>query len=480
MRSLRWKLGGSLLLVVIFSLGLMAFLTTVSTHREFQAYVTTSRASIILGDLVDNTLGKYYVNNDGWDGIQSIITQVPRQRTDRLVLANASNTIVADTSTEWLGFTADNPTLGPGIPINVDSKKVGTLYLLSTSGAAGRGRMMDRAALNQTLINISPALEAAESNFNERINRSLIMAGLASAGIALLLGLLLTQQITRPLKALREGAKKVASGYFGIKVKVKARDELGDLADSFNAMSGSLEESEASRQRLLDDVSHELRTPLTVIEGTVSGMIDGVFPSDAEHLESIREQTELLTRLIRDMKDISNAESGHLVLELANTDVTGLLRRKAAQAEVSARKKNISITLKLQESLPEISIDAARIEQVLANLLTNAIRHAPEGSEISVVAMKDTLPTATGTKEPRVVISVADRGEGIAPEDQEPIFDRFYRVEHSRARSEGGTGLGLAIVRQMVEAHGGSIWVESSPGNGSTFSFSLPFVPEAT
>jgi two-component system OmpR family sensor kinase len=230
-------------------------------------------------------------------------------------------------------------------------------------------------------------------------------------------------------------------------------------------MSQSLEASEQSRRRLIADIAHELRTPLTVIEGTVDSIMDGVFKPDTKHLKSIKEQSSMLTRLIGDLRDLSSAESGHLELKPMATDMTDLLRRKLATAEVKARDKRINFKLKVTDKIPEISVDPVRMEQVINNLLANSIRHTPSRGDISI---------SISVEQRQLLISVTDSGEGIAAEHLPHIFERFYRVGSSRARSQGGTGLGLAIVKQMVEAHDGRVWAESEAGRGSIFHIALP------
>ncbi|MBI4295526.1 MAG: HAMP domain-containing protein [Chloroflexi bacterium] len=314
-------------------------------------------------------------------------------------------------------------------------------------------------------------LNATQQEFLNRINSSLWTAALMAAGAALLLGFVLTRQITKPVFALTAGASKIAGGELSHRVSIDSRDELGTLAQSFNEMAGSLEKAEQSRKRLIADIAHELRTPLTIIEGTINGIIDGVFTPDQEHLGSIKEQTTLLTRLIGDLRDLSLADSGQLKLELAPTDVVALARRKLTQIEPAARQKKIELKLQSHGGLPDVNVDSARMEQVLANLLTNAIRHTSEGGKITVAISK---LDKDGTHHPSLLISVADTGEGIAPEHLPYVFERFYRVESSRSRGEGGVGLGLAIVKQMVEAHGGKVWAESEAGKGATFYITLP------
>jgi two-component system OmpR family sensor kinase len=238
-------------------------------------------------------------------------------------------------------------------------------------------------------------------------------------------------------------------------------------------MADSLDKSEQARRRLTADIAHELRTPLTIIEGTVDGILDGVFKPEPERLGAIKEQTAHLTRLIGDLRELSLAESGQLKLELTPTDLVDLIRRKMMQFEAKAREKGIHLKLDVPAEPLRVVIDPTRIEQVLANLLANAVRHTPAGGTVTA-ALRTGAESPGITTNQSAVLSVADTGEGIPPENLPFVFERFYRVETSRARSEGGAGLGLAIVKQMVEAHGGTVRVESEPGKGATFFIVLP------
>ncbi len=457
MRSLTWKLGGALLLIVVVSVGLMAYLTNISTTREFQQYI--SRGNMMYTQSLADSLGDLYAEEQGWNNIQETLRSLPLSTSVRILVTDSSGVIIADTAREWLGKESAEVSLSDGTPITVSGQTVGSLYLL-TSGGMVRGHMGGR--IPQAI----PMVVTSEEDFLERVNDSLWKVGLIAVAVALVIGLILTRQITRPVRALISGARHLTKGELSYRVTVKSRDEIGELADSFNIMASSLEKGEQSRRQLTADIAHELRTPLTVIEGTVDGIIDGVFQPDTEHLRSIKEQTALLTHLISDLRDISLAESGQLKLNLTSTDMVELVRRVVSNYEINAREKNIRIKLEEEPQISEIEADTVRMEQVISNLLVNAIRHTPSSGSISVTIKND---------EGGLAISVADTGEGIAPEDLPHVFERFYRSGSSRSRKEGGTGLGLAIVKQMVEAHGGKVWVESKKGTGSIFSILLPF-----
>ena len=468
MRNLSWKLGGALLLIVVVSVGLMAYITNLSTTREFRQYV--SHGSMMYAQSAGDTLSRFYAREDSWNNVQNLLGDRLWSGNDRLVVADNSGAIVGDSAREWLGKDATEVGLGNGTPIIASGKEVGKIYLLSSR--AMTGMMMEHMGGRGgpgSLI-----LDTAEQDFLNRINNSLWIAGLIATAVALLAGLILTRQITRPVRALTTGASQIAGGDLGCRVKVNSKDELGELARSFNAMADSLDKNEQSRRRLIADIAHELRTPLTVIEGTVNGIIDGVFQPDHEHLDSIKEQTALLTHLIGDLRDLSLAESGQLKLEPAPTNMADLVRRKLSQAAVSAQEKNIQLKLDAAREVPPVDVDPARMEQVISNLLANAIQHTPAGGSVTISVGPFTTDSQRQLGRPGLIISVEDTGEGIAPEHLPNVFERFYRVEDSRSRSEGGAGLGLAIVKQMVQAHGGKVWAESETGKGSTFYIALP------
>jgi signal transduction histidine kinase len=444
-------------LVVAVSVGLTAYLTHHRTTREFSDFISESRASYL--ERTEQTLKDFYAENGSWSGVQSLLQSLPLFVNDRFILADSSGTIIGDTNAEWLGETCGSVGLSKPTSIVVSGQEVGKLYLLSS------GMVIVQFIPPGGALSGQPPPSSPEQRYLSHVNTSLIIAGVVGAAVAILLGLFLTRQFTKPIRALKKGAARIASGDLAYRAEVKSRDEFGDLAKSFNSMAASLDSSEQSRRRLFADIAHELRTPLSVIGGTVDAMLDGVYEPNSDNLTSIKEETEVLTRLVAELRDLTLAESGHLKLEVEPTNLAELVQRRVSQAEVIARGKNISLRTDITEGLPEIEADGRRIEQVVANLLDNALNHTASGGTVTVVVSPD---------KDDVLVSVADRGEGIPAENLPYIFERFYRVDDARSRKTGGAGLGLAIAKQMVELHGGRIWVESEAGKGSKFSFTLP------
>jgi two-component system sensor histidine kinase BaeS len=225
-------------------------------------------------------------------------------------------------------------------------------------------------------------------------------------------------------------------------------------------MAAHLEVDEQQRRTLLADVSHELRTPLAVLRGELEAMIDGVHPIDEAHLTAAVDQIAMLTKLVEDLRTLALAEGGTLALHREQTDLAVLAQEAASSFEVLAGAAGVRLAVEMPDDLPLIEVDPLRIQQVIVNLVANALRYAPRDSAVSVVGR-----AAPGEE----TVSVSDCGPGVAPEVLPHIFERFAKGDESR-----GSGLGLAIARQLVEAHGGSIAAEQPAGGGTTITFRLP------
>jgi signal transduction histidine kinase len=268
------------------------------------------------------------------------------------------------------------------------------------------------------------------------------------------------RRLAAPVGDLIEASGRIEGGDFSARVPERGPREVRALARAFNAMSARLEEVEQQRRSALADVSHELRTPLTVIQGNLEALLDGVYPADAEHLQPILDETRLMERLIEDLRTLTMAEAGSLVLHREPTDIAALLREVVAGHRSQADAAGITLSVTGADDLPTLDIDPARIREVVANLLTNALRHTPRDGRVELSAR------AAGDN---VEVTVHDTGEGIPAEQLDRIFDRFYRSADSP-----GSGLGLPIARSLVEAHGGSVTAASEAGAGTTVLFTLP------
>ena len=312
---------------------------------------------------------------------------------------------------------------------------------------------------------VGSMMSATEERFLDRLRWSLALAGGASALAAGLTAFVTGRYVTRRLRALAEGATAIAAGDLSRRVADSSAHELGKLAAAFNRMAESLASQEEARQRLVADIAHELRTPLAVLQAEIEALQDGVTQTTPERLSSLHDETDLLARLVDDLRTLSLADSGQLSLQCGEHDLEGIAERAIAAVAGQAREKGVKLELATDEVLPPVTVDGDRIAQVLRNLLSNALRHTEAGGRITIAARADGG---------RAVVEVTDTGAGIPAEALPHVFDRFYRADPSRSRATGGSGLGLAIARQLVRAHGGEISVQSAPGQGAIFSLWLP------
>ena len=295
--------------------------------------------------------------------------------------------------------------------------------------------------------------------FLARLDNIFTYSLLGTALLALTLGLLLSRYLTRPIRELTVATRAVAMGDLGQVVPIRSKDELGELAISFNSMNENLARSRNLRRQMTADIAHELRTPISIILGHAEGIHDGVLPLSMETVEIIRDEAGRLEGLVEDLRTLSRADAGELPLDLQAVSPSKLLSEVHTMYMLRAGQKNITLELGIVDGLPEINIDFGRMIQVLSNLLDNAIRYTPENGRVILSAQK---------VDNALEIHVQDSGSGLDADEAEHIFDRFYRADTSRQRDEGGSGLGLAISKSIVEGHGGMIFAESFPGMGLT------------
>lgn len=296
----------------------------------------------------------------------------------------------------------------------------------------------------------------------------------AGSALSLLLGLALAGGVTRPLRAMVQAAEGIRRGDFRQRVPAGPRDEIGLLAEAFNRMAERLDGLLAARRDLLAAVSHELRTPLTSIQGFVQALRDGVVPAEtAEHTYGIiEEDIARLRRLIDDLFELAKLEAGQVTLRVVPCSAEELVESAAERGRALTGRDGPAIVVGPGEPVGALAADPDRVFQVLSNLVQNALRFTPARGRITLRA--SALAGGSGGGGERVRFEVEDTGVGIAPEDVEHVFDRFYTADRSRSRPGAGTGLGLSIAREIVRAHGGVIGVDSVVGRGSVFWFELP------
>jgi signal transduction histidine kinase len=306
--------------------------------------------------------------------------------------------------------------------------------------------------------------EATLIAFTHAIRQALLAATVIAIVTATVVSLAVAARIARPISALAAAARRVAGGHYAERVPADEPGELGELATSFNEMAGSLEATERRRLQLVGDVAHELRTPITTLDGYLEGLEDGVIEPNPETWRLLRTETGRLTRLVTDLSELWRAEARQLPLRTEAVDMAVLAREVAERFAPLGATREVRIEL---DVIPAVALaDRDRVAQVISNYLSNALRHAPDGTAVTVA----TRPMAG-----RVRLSVTDRGPGLAADQLEAVFERFYRVDPARNRSAGGSGIGLTIARALAEAMGGRAWAERPvDGVGVTFLLELP------
>ncbi|MFZ5857202.1 MAG: ATP-binding protein [Chloroflexota bacterium] len=442
MKSITLKLILGFLAIGLVSIFIVILLARQNTRDEFTRFVTNRRGE----DLV-TALANYYQANGSWDGVQDAFAPdaqaVGAMPYPSFTIADENGYALFNGVGFRAGDVIPNHEFKFGIPIEADGQTVGIL-------------VMERAPFPGT---------PREEEFIQRINLFLLYSGLGAGLFALLLGILLSRTIARPIRELTRATHAVSEGDLDQQVPVRSRDELGELARAFNKMSAELSRSVNARRQMTADIAHELRTPLSLILGHAEAVHDGVLPPTRENFEIIREEATRLEHLVDDLRTLSLADAGELTIQPQVIPPAQLLEEVAPLYRFQTRTKNLTLDLDTASPLPDLEVDPGRMAQVLTNILDNALRHTPEGGTITLAAHG----TSNG-----VALSVRDSGPGISPDDLPRIFDRFYRADEARVRHEGGSGLGLAIAKSIVLAHGGQIRAESEQGKGLEIIITLP------
>lgn len=310
-------------------------------------------------------------------------------------------------------------------------------------------------------LGASSPLEASPAEIQRRLIEFMVF----SVVVGTLGGALIGRIVSAPISSLSQAAQRIGKGELGVRVPQGGSQEMIALSQAFNRMAADLQQAETVRLNLMADVSHELRTPLTILEGNLRAALDQVVPLGEAEVANLYSQTRHLIRLVNDLHELVQAESGQLPLEKTPVDLSALVAETLLAVEPLAAEKGIALSQDTA-ALPEIMADPFRLRQVLFNLLSNALRHTPGGGQITVRGYM-----AAGS----VQLSVRDTGAGLNPDQLAAVFDRFYRADKSRSRETGGTGLGLAIVKAIVAAHGGRIEARSAGlGQGCEFLVQLP------
>ncbi len=447
------KLGLSFLIVILVSVALVYFLTARSLTADFAGFREQSKKH--LARQICCLLAEYRILTGSWVGVDRLLaTQYTVMVDGQLIvrrtslvgrsfsLANETGKVFISTEQDRVGTILSEQEMVDGIPIEAEDNRLGTLLL------GGIGSVLD----------------PAEEEFLGSAKRSALIGGGIASGVALLLSFFLIAQVLSPLRLLSRATERIAHGDLSSRVALKARDEFGQLGRSFNRMIDNLRRSETIRQTMTADIAHELRTPVSIIQGNLEAILDGVYQPTTEAIAPIYEEVLHLGGLIDDLRDLALAEAGELRLNKEPTDLVALVSQVTETVRASSEQEP-NLHVEADSSLPKVTVDPKRIHQVLANLLSNALRVTPQEGEIRVDLSR------AGEE---IELRVTDSGPGIVAEDLPHLFERFYRGDRARSRAAGGSGLGLAIAKQWVEAHGGRIWAENSGTGGARFVVRIP------
>lgn len=457
---MRLRLFLSFALIILVAVAGVALIARQEATQEVRQFMFGG-GSVALAELAGN-LEAYYRESGSWEGVQEAFWGAEEHAHgqgyhggmggggmmigQRLVVADAQGNVVARSSESDSVQHLGEGELGGAVALQLDGETIG--YLTSLGGVMYS--------------------QGDEEFLTSRIDRAALIAGLIAGGAALLLALLLASRLLRPVRQLTAAARRMAEGDLSQRVAVRGDDELALLGHTFNQMADSLQQAGEARRAMTADIAHELRTPLAVQRANLEALQDGVYAMAPENLAPILEQNHLLARLVDDLRMLALADAGQLRLEYVPTDLSELARRVVEQYQMQAQVHQIDLSLQGAEQgkgAGLLTIDPMRIEQVLSNLISNALRHTPDGGSICV---------GLSSTANQVFVTVHDSGGGIPADALPHIFERFYRADRSRSRAEGGSGLGLAIARHLAQAHGGSLVAENHAQGGAVFTLSLP------
>ena len=446
MRSITFKLLIAFLVISVLSVVLIVLSARGLTENEFRNYLFNQNRNSILSNL-----SSYYTHNGTWEGVSTALVapeQTPplrgvEQGSSFFTLVDTNNRVVLAGIGDHIGDILSQSDVAKGLPVKVNGITVGVMVT------------------RQPVIRPNPA----DTAFINRVRQIFLVSGLGVIALGILLALLLSRTLTRPIRDLITATRAISAGKLPYEVPVRSHDELGELATSFNRMNAELAHSTELRRQMTADVAHELRTPVSVILGHAEAVHDGVLAPSLETFEIIRDEAGRLGKLIEDLRTLSRADAGELPMDCQPLAPGKLLEDVRSTHRHRAEQKQIALQVQVPSDLPEISADPDRMIQVLNNLVDNALSYTPEGGTLLLSAQ------VVGTM---LEIRVKDSGPGIAEDELERVFERFYRSDPSRHHNENGSGLGLAIARSIVEKHDGRIWAESKVGVGTTMVMQLP------
>jgi len=328
---------------------------------------------------------------------------------------------------------------------------------------------VDRETVAYVLVGgmLGHPMAQADRLFLRELNRIYLISSVIFIALGLFLALLVFNRLFLPLRKIHETTSLIAAGDYSARTELTGKDEVGQLAESFDKMAQAMEEAGKWKERIIADTAHELRTPVALIRGNLEMISEGIYPASGERLGKLQREVESLSRLIEDMQTLSSMEGSDPQLNISRENPVEVLQELKDSMAPLLQEKHLLLETDFPDNCPLLEMDILRFQQIVRNLLTNAIRYSPEKGSIRISLI---------LQDEKMRFRVDDQGPGIPEEDRERIFERFTRLEASRNRQEGGRGLGLAITRAMVRAMGGEIGAEDSPLGGAGLWFQLPLL----
>ncbi len=440
MVRLRSRLFFAFGIVIFVAVGTISIFVTRFAGNEFDNYEEISER--LQTTRMAQWLTGFYLVDESWEGVQPFAEEMDAITGVAVVVADGTGAIVGNSRSHEV----------PPFPPSLWSKH----ELFAGSEEAGIGTLYLSSA------------RTIQEQYRARLQSILwilLLGGSALGAVAaLIVSTVVAAMISAPISSIARAAVKAGGGDFSQRVDIRRNDEVGELAGAFNRMVEDLDAGLRQRRNQIADTAHELRNPVTNIRGYVEALNDGVM-GISESLPVLRDEIELLTRLIDDLQELALAESGILKIERRTEDLLRIVGHAISAMRPRAKEKNIAVTLEAPDDTIPVYADGDRIGQVFSNILRNALYYTPPGGTVTV---------SIQSVDESVTVSVCDTGSGIPPQELERIFERFRRLDPARSRSTGGSGLGLTIARLLVELHGGKIVAENRQGGGSCFSFTIP------
>lgn len=448
--NLSKKISLVLIMVVVLSGLLIGGLTIDSTQRSFDQYLLETRQAEI--SEWRNIYLEYYSNHaNSWSGVERLMQtdydiryNIQNNYMRPIVLVAPDGQILAHPQIDLVGMVASPDILEHAFALVLDNRIIG--YLLPIDYFDHKFWIL-------------------ENSFAKNVSRSIVKGIAVTSIIAIIIALILSNNMVRPLRELIDNVRAVGHDDSIGQVAVYSDDEIGQLATAFNQMAMEIEKNNNARVQLFADVSHELRTPLTAIAGTLENKLMRTEDLSLVEVSALYDEVLRMNNLVNELQNLSKLDAGHMDITKTLVDFKTFFRDFFLIVEADAESRHINVHVEMEENLPYCYADPERLKQVVLNLVSNALRYTQDGGDIFIKAWSD---------DKYFIFSVRDTGMGMTPQEAVHVFDRFYRSDQSRARVTGGTGLGMAITKGLVEAHGGMIDVQSKKEVGTTFTVRLP------